>query len=128
MTTTKTTTFRADWFVGYPEGKPSTPQFARGGKERLLPVPRPETAPALDAEDKPYKLTLDYPLFDSFDFPIYGPNMTRVDLMRAIQAIYQSIYDRPIDYGIWGHGINDLVIEHVLIDHQKRTIKLFVGS
>lgn len=103
-----------------------------------------------------YLLTINYPLKNPAVIKIKADNegMGTNTLIRRICKEYQKIYDKEdkfirenkvkvpknkildnrlapeeeTPYGIWGHDIEDLVIEGIMVDHDKKTIKIDVGS
>jgi hypothetical protein len=77
-----------------------------------------------------YYLEVDYPLDTTYKFKINtGKNgMSLVPLMKKIGEIYKGIYQKPDKYGIWGHHITDLALEGIDVNHDKKVIKLFIGS
>ncbi len=89
-----------------------------------------------------YELTIDYPVSNPFRAKIRtGKNgLGFAGLMTKIVKAYQRMYDqedrdmrRKGDdcagrWGIWGHDIGDLAISGVRINHNKRTISLYVSS
>ena len=80
-----------------------------------------------------------------FDYPLSQPailvfnntgGFTRLDLFRVIYLGYSAIYaeeegamerDEDMPHGIWGHAMDDLVIEEVKI-HDDGFIELEIGS
>lgn len=56
----------------------------------------------------------------------------RFKLCEQICDYYRRIYEEeeqsPGLYGIWGHGIEDLVIEQIRVDTDNKLIKLSIGS
>lgn len=41
---------------------------------------------------------------------------------------YKYLADNPGKYGIWGHRIEDLWLERMILDIETGNVKLFVGS
>lgn len=77
-----------------------------------------------------YCLTVDYPVQDDLQFPVKsGPSgMTTMGLIKRIIKIYQMIYKSPSKYKIWGHSLDDLVLEGINVNHKTKVITLGVGS
>lgn len=54
------------------------------------------------------------------------------DLINEITLAYRRIYEEekenPGKYGIWGHHIEDLWLERMILDIETGNVKLFVGS
>lgn len=77
-----------------------------------------------------YSLVIDYP----FDKPMKilissGENgMGLAPLLREIGKAYKMAYAFQDQYGIWGHGMGDLMLESINVDHVKKLITLGVGS
>jgi len=77
-----------------------------------------------------YTLVIDYPLSRPAEFKIKS-GKSGVDLSNLINKIvdrYYKIYKDEEKYGIWGHCLGDLRLEHIIVDHAKKTIELWVGS
>jgi hypothetical protein len=56
----------------------------------------------------------DYPLGFSVIKKYKSQNgFTRNRLVRLIRQAYMDFYSKPAQYGIWGHGKGDLVIENL---------------
>jgi hypothetical protein len=75
------------------------------------------------------KLTfvLDYPLaYDAVEVRSRKNGWTVADIVSVVQQIYRKIYKRPGYWGIWGHGISDLVIEQFEIKHNN--VRFHIGS
>lgn len=77
-----------------------------------------------------YSLVIDYPLTNGASFKINTgkKGMSLTDLVRRIKKTYCKIYDGPNKYAIWGHRIEDLYLEKIIINHKKRTVMLEMGS
>lgn len=75
-------------------------------------------------------IRIDYPLNEPVNVPLNRKGGWRVGhLVVAIQDLYRRIYKEPKRYGIWGHGISDLVIERIYIDKAtQRQVTLGIGS
>ena len=77
--------------------------------------------------DKWATVEFDYPLSDTFSFKMRGP-VTMKFLIKFVRKIYQEkIYKDWEKYGLWGHCIEDLVIENVNVK-RNGTITLGIGS
>lgn len=79
-----------------------------------------------------YVLTIDYPFNKEGEFKIKTSNkgMGFFGLLSHIYKSYIKQYENAEnddDNGYW-HGIGDLVIEGIHIDHSKKTITLDIGS
>ena len=77
-----------------------------------------------------YTLLIDYPLDNGFSFPVKvgKQGMGITEILGTIGDAYEKVYAMPNHFGIWGHGIGDLVLETVTVDHDKKLITLSVGS
>lgn len=91
---------------------------------------------------------LDYPLTTPYEFKIYGATLVG-EIVWLIAQAYVAIYEEELatatvaegfaapdslnrnktdgKYGIWGHGIEDLVVEEIAIN-DPYTISVFIGS
>ena len=77
-----------------------------------------------------YALTIDYPFNDAGHFPIKtGKGLGFVGLMKLIYKYYVKHYANveKDGNGYW-HGMEDLYLEGIDVDHKAKTIKLDVGS
>lgn len=78
-----------------------------------------------------YTLVIDYPFTIEAEYQIKTKKgMGLAGLMKQIYKCYVRKYkaaDRDDDDGYW-HGIEDLVIEGIRVNHKKKTIRLDVGS
>lgn len=78
-----------------------------------------------------YTLTVDYPFNKAgiFKFKTTKEPSGVIGLLQFIGKCYDKHYNNveKDKNGYW-HGIEDLVIESILVDHQKKTIHLYVGS
>ncbi len=71
----------------------------------------------------------DYPLEKAFNFKIStNDGMDLLEIYNCIGRIYKEIYKDPDKYGVWGHDRNDLFLESVTIDYDKKTIMVGMGS
>ncbi len=76
-----------------------------------------------------YNLTIDYPCNKSvFTISTGKSGLGTMGLVKKISKLYERIYSKPFHYGVWGHGIEDLVIERIHVDNVKKRITLDVGS
>jgi len=112
----------------------------------------------LDALDKPKELLIkdktisirfDYPLTHEVSFEYNKKDgFTRLDLFRCIYEGYIKIYETEKDetgdpgaieglynrktskgkFGIWGHYIDELLIEGVVYDSKDKVVELIIGS
>jgi len=74
-----------------------------------------------------FTLSLDYPLSRNYIFTVKGP-LTVKALCSMISTAYHKIYLQEDYYGVWGHTIDDLWIEELNINHETKTIEVFIGS
>ena len=66
-----------------------------------------------------------YPLSRSFEFEHRAKNktgFTRLELSKQIMKQYQQIYKDEKMYGVWGHGIEDLILCSLDIDDEGRYV------
>jgi hypothetical protein len=86
-----------------------------------------------------YRLTLTYPLAREaiFEIPTGRRGLDFGQLVTSIAKAYAELYaqeDRDLAaggegrWGIYGHDLRDLHIEEIHLNHEARTIRLFVGS
>jgi len=77
-----------------------------------------------------YTLRIDYPLDVGVGFPVKTgkQGMDITEILGTIGDAYEKVYATPNHFGIWGHGIGDLVLESVTVDHDSKLITLSVGS
>lgn len=77
--------------------------------------------------DQEFSLQLSYPLNGVYTFHccLNGP-MTRLAVFNIISKWYHHIYESPALFGVWGHVIDDLVIEQCT--YEDSTLTLYVGS
>lgn len=82
-----------------------------------------------ELENKEVEVELMYPLKIKHSFT-YSDNGAGdvTDLISKIVSEYKNVYSRPKEFGIWGHSIEDLVIENLRIDLSNNKILLYVGS
>lgn len=74
-----------------------------------------------------FTATIDYPMSVEHTFTVEGP-LSTIELAIRVAKEYNKVYCEPDKYGIWGHCIEDLVLEGMDIDLKKKTIEIFVGS
>jgi hypothetical protein len=77
-----------------------------------------------------YVLTIDYPFDQPGDYPINtGKGMGVLELLPHIYQAYKYQYQnaKKTGNGYW-HGIGDLFIEGIKVNHQIKQITLEVGS
>lgn len=77
-----------------------------------------------------YTLRITYPIEEivSTKIKVGEKEMSELQLCREIFLVYYQIYQDPEKYGVWGHGLGDLVLESIEVDHDQKSIKIFVGS
>ncbi len=76
-----------------------------------------------------FKLFIDYPLHNKAQFDLNtGNGMGFLGIIKQISKAYKKVYSAPGKYGIWGHCIEDLVVEAIYVDYDKKEIKLSMGS
>ena len=85
-----------------------------------------------------FVLTIDYPLSREalVEIETGEKGLGSLGLLGRIAKAYKKIYEEEDGtseisigkYGIWGHDIEDLYIEYVIVDFEKKTIKLRMGS
>ena len=80
------------------------------------------------AQNESVILIIDYPLHDPFIKKLNGGKLglTAADLVDEIIKSYQKIYQNLGKYGVWGHDMEDLVIEG--INRTGNKIYLSIGS
>ena len=82
--------------------------------------------------NKTYELKIDYPFNFPSSFKIKSgkSGLSFFKLVSKIKEAYRKKYDladRDEDDGYW-HGIEDLVIEGIYVDHKSCRITLAIGS
>jgi hypothetical protein len=77
-----------------------------------------------------YKLIIDYPVSLTYvkNIKTGKTGKDSVDIIRAIGVAYTHVYNDTEKYGIWGHDMDDLVIEGIKVNHTKKIIELLIGS
>src|SRR5690349_4298052 len=74
-------------------------------------------------------IVLDYPLDHEYTFEMQrAGGWTLHDILLEVRTLYLNIYRNPDKYGVWGHGIGDLMVERMFVSKDRRTITFFVGS
>lgn len=79
---------------------------------------------------KTLTLKVSYPLNKVHDIAVSTENprgFTRQDLFRVIHETYVKIFDDPRSYGVWGHHLEDLVLEGAFLT-SPHTVELAMGS
>lgn len=100
-------------------------------------------------QDEEIALVLTYPLSVEVKIPLQKKGgFTRLDAYKAIYEAYKKIYqeeERAVGdpgtyenlynrrestgpYGIWGHYLEDLLVESVSYDPRKKELHAFIGS
>lgn len=59
---------------------------------------------------------------------IFNDNDRLNEITLAYRRIYEEEKENPGKYGIWGHRIEDLWLERMILDIETGNVKLFVGS
>lgn len=81
--------------------------------------------------NRTYTLVIDYPFSKVATYSFKTKKgMGLIGLLRLITKCYERKYkaaERDDDDGYW-HGIGDLVIEGITVDHKKKKITLDIGS
>jgi hypothetical protein len=80
--------------------------------------------------NKTYVLTIDYPFDRADTFPINtGKGLDLLDLLPHIYQAYKQMYQNAKKIGNgYLHGIGDLFVERIKVNHQTKQITLEVGS
>lgn len=89
--------------------------------------------------NRTYTLIIDYPLSNPYHKTIKTKKgMGTAALIKEIGKAYNHVYkiddteckknDFEPTFGVWGHGIEDLVIEGINVKHKRKLITLYVGS
>lgn len=50
------------------------------------------------------------------------------EIVLAYKGIYEEEKENPGKYGIWGHRIEDLWLERMILDIEIGNVKILVGS
>lgn len=77
-----------------------------------------------------YEVIVDYPLESSVKFKITTGHkgLPSGKLLQKIGKIYERIYQNPDKYKVYGHSLEDLILETVRINHKTKQIALDLGS
>lgn len=106
--------------------------ISENGREELLVIDR--GAKVLEGQQR---VTQTARITIVYEYPLHGTHeiihnrktgWTLQQICAAVQNDYKKIYDRPNRYGIWGHGIGDLVIESIQYNPRNRKVILGIGS
>jgi hypothetical protein len=80
----------------------------------------------LDKEYKGLQVTIDYP-FNGASF-IISKAKSLCDVLKPIADFYKNnVYNEPEKNGVWGHDIDDLYFERIVIT-DKNEVEVFIGS
>lgn len=76
-----------------------------------------------------YRLTINYPVKEERTFPIEGGEfgLLLLDLFAEIEICYWKVFEEQ-PFNTINHGIEDLTLEGMEINHDEKTIGLSVGS
>lgn len=78
-----------------------------------------------------YTLIIDYPFNKEGRFQIKtGKGMGLLGLMARVYKAYKTMYrraEKDDEQGYW-HGIEDLVVEGITVNHKTKVIRLDIGS
>jgi len=80
----------------------------------------------LDKKYDELTFSLDYPLERSVEITIFNAE-TIADILVPIANCYKDIYKQPEKYGVWGHSIEDLYFERLLLKEEGYS-HVFIGS
>lgn len=87
-----------------------------------------------------YKLHIDYPLSNPavFKIKVGKTGLTATKLVKKICEAYEKIYEvddaeqdldtDELTYGVWGHSIEDLYLNSIMVDHTKKEIYIELSS
>ena len=81
--------------------------------------PGPDARQYVLPANKAFVLTINYPLHTAFVKPFIkhgNRGMTREELILKIIEAYKEVYRSPAKYGIWGHGMGDLMLHTATVD------------
>lgn len=80
----------------------------------------------------PLTVVLSYPLAGTFFFEVpftaRASTLAIGDLVWAVCQAYRAVYADPKHFGVFGHGLGDLVIEYIKLDLQGAVIVPGIGS
>jgi len=100
-------------------------------------------------KEETISIKFSYPLTNKVTFEYNNKEgFTRMDLLRCIYEGYKKIYETEEEdagdpgtyeklynrrtsegrYGIWGHYLNDLIIEGMVYDSKTKLVELLIGS
>lgn len=82
-------------------------------------------------EDNEINIEIDYPLRETFYFKVKSKNgFTRKKVFEVISNIYKNKIYKYKKYRqlLWGHGIEDLALEYIEYNKNKKLLKLGIGS
>ena len=98
----------------------------------LAPEEYPHLARAdFESSETPVKVLVEYPIEQPALFMVDIPIRRHVcfgQLIWAICQAYRKLYTDPKRHGIWGHALEDLVIEGIEMDTKLLTIIPMIGS
>ena len=77
---------------------------------------------------KNLRIEFDFRSKETFEFTCEGDFWTLDQLLRAIVRGYRYMYQAPRRYGVYGHVIEDLVIEAIYMTDDGKKITLAIGS
>lgn len=77
-----------------------------------------------------YTITMDYPLDEPVTFKIVTgkKGLTPGNLLKKIGMLYRKIYQNSDKYKVYGHALEDLILEAIRINHKTKQITLSLGS
>jgi len=79
--------------------------------------------------DKDITIVFSYPLWEETQMKFHQDGgFTRAQLYDRIVKGYEEIYSAPTKYQVWGHGIDDLLVENVYYNPDTKTVELAIGS
>lgn len=75
-------------------------------------------------------VVINYPLTNKHIFTVKCNTLNELinEIVLAYRRIYEEEKENPGKYGIWGHRIEDLWLERMILDIETGNVKLFVGS
>lgn len=71
-----------------------------------------------------FQYPLEHPITMNFGYP---GGFSLEEFCEAVRKGYQHIYDRPDEYGVWGHGPDDLFLENIS-EEEPSLFVIGVGS
>ena len=99
-------------------------------------------------KDEKITMTITYPLSIEVSLPLEKKGgFTRLDIFKNIYEVYKQIYEEEEKsggdpgsydnlynrkksegkYGIWGHYLDDLIIESVIYNQKEKELDMFIG-